>query len=90
MAVVIAETWGRRRAAGVLGSTIRARLAYEGEQPIESVSRSVERRSRLTVCGCSSQGRDAEGRLHYELTLGRELDTGGYSVEGSLWVAVEQ
>jgi len=65
----------------------------EVEAPVAGVCRALERKLRLSVVNCCSDGTalDDHGRLeaqHYQLTLGRRMRGGGWSLEGRAWVAV--
>jgi hypothetical protein len=60
---------------------------------IDAVCRAIARSTGLAVANCRGDGTalDRHGRPeadHYELTLGRPLRSGGYSVEGRLWVSL--
>lgn len=80
------STWGRR---GLGTITVRVE---EGESRREAAARSIARRTGLTVATCQSQGTAMVGNKaeshHFQMTLGRHQRTGGYSVEGEIWMAI--
>ena len=88
------QSWGIR---GALAVGEYAVDKGEGGGPLGAVRSSLERRNDLSVCGCSPQGTslsdgEPESR-HFQITLGRPLPRkvgGGYSVEGSVWVAIPE
>lgn len=68
-------------------------MADETETDIGAVRRAIERASGYAVATCRHDGSAVDGRdrvtaTHYELTLGTPMRSGGYSVAGSLWVAI--
>lgn len=80
---------------GLVPGAFRVRRTGSDFTDVAAVVRSVERRTRLRVCGgpCS-QGTALDGRGHstahqYSMTLGRPCRTGGYSVVAELWVSIK-
>ena len=86
------RAWGHREAAQSLPAIFGVRRTEQDYTSLTAVQRSIHRRTGLEICGCTQQGTALEGGRpeshHYEVTLGRALRTGGYSVEGSVWVAI--
>ena len=70
-------------------------MADETETDIGAVRRAIERTSGYAVATCRHDGsavdaRDRVTATHYELTMGTPMRSGGFSVAGRLWVAIER
>jgi len=85
------------RAWGIRGISRDQVPAYARRGPtcstdIEAVCSAIERKCGLAACAVSPQGTALENGIpesnHFQITLGRRLRAGGYSVEGVLWVAI--
>lgn len=79
------RTWGQ---AAIGDFTVRY---LEGEKA-EAVARSIARRTRLSVVTFRHDGTAIDKGVatahHYQITLGRPCQKGGWTVEGELWCAV--
>ena len=80
------SAWGIRGVASLPAYAVRDVAA---ETRVEAVCRSIEAHTRLCVVTCRHDGTALPERAeHYQITLGRSLRSGGYSVEGSLWISI--
>jgi len=76
------ETWG----PGAVGSFLLRR--EEWESSVEVLVRVVEAQSGLKVCGAARFDCRTPHEAVYEMTVGRPLQTGGYTGRKRLWAAV--
>lgn len=87
------STWGNTAHVAV---PARVRFDPEGtENRIGALCRAIERKNRpLSVANCRFDGTAVEGGRktadHYQLTIGKALKSGGFAVEGSLWVSMRR
>ena len=68
-------------------------MRQEGETGIDAVCRAIDAQNRPTMCvtcrhdGAALKGGKPESN-HYQITLGLPVKSGGYSVEGNIWIAI--
>lgn len=77
--------------AGFPGRAIPAYAMQASDDPdpsaIQCIAHAIARKNKLDVVSVRNDGHSADS-VHYEVTLGRRLKTGGYSVEAAGFVFV--
>jgi hypothetical protein len=63
-------------------------VVRDGESRIDAVARSVARSTGLVWCGGPSLESSGPGAAIYHGTLGRPLDSGGWSPVAEVWLSV--
>ena len=68
-------------------------MSKEYETKADTVSRAIARKNRLEVCAGpklenTSVENDIPTAYNYQITLGRPVKTGGYSVEAQVWFSI--
>ena len=68
-------------------------MRQEGETSIAAICRAIDAKNRPIMCvTCQHNGTALKGgkpeSSHYQITLGRPVKSGGYSVEGNVWIAI--